>query len=280
MGRKDLSPPPSIDYPEVIMERRTSWLAPGKLAVVLLVLAIPLGLSVRSASAVDVNNESISGMANQIVGMATSSSGGVAVPGPAIAVNVPVVVQGNVQVDTTGNPNNVQNATNDAMVGQNTTAASGNPTATNSGVATSGASVAVSMAVVTQMNIQVITGGTPAGGVTQNATNDAGVGQDTATASGNTNASGGGSTATSGAAMATTSAMVTQVNTQMYIGSMGIDTTGSVQQDLQNSAGVGQANGAATGATSAMGSSTATSGSAQSLVNTIIQQTGAQTVNE
>ena len=263
------------------MERRTAWRVPGFVVAALTVLAIPAGLGIPApASAVDINNQSITGMATQIIGMATSSSGGVAVPGAAVAVNVPVVVQGNIQVDVSGNPNNVQNATNNADIDQNTVAASGDPTASNGGIAVTGTAIAVSTAVVSQWNIQMIMGGTPAGGVTQNATNDAAVGQDTAGASGNSTASGGGSTATSGAATATNSAMVTQLNTQTYIGSMGIDTTGTVQQDLLNSAGVGQTTGAATGTASATGSSNASTGAAQNLTSSIIQQTGAQTVNE
>jgi hypothetical protein len=263
------------------MERRTSWRVPGFVVTALAVLAIPVGLGIPApASAVDINNQSINQMATQIIGMATSSTGGVAVPGPAVAVNVPVVVQGNIQVDVSGNPNNVQNATNNAAIDQNTVAASGNPTASNGGVAVTGPGMAVSTVVVTQMNVQIIMGGTPAGGVMQNATNDADIGQGTAGGSGNSNANGGGSTATSGAATATSSAVVTQLNTQMYIGSMGIDTTGTVQQDLLNSAGLGQTTGAATGSASATGSGAATTGAAQNLANSIVQQTGVQTVNE
>ena len=250
------------------------------LGMTLIAMVAALGLPASAfAVAVETNTQSVSSLANQIAGSATSASGGVAVPGAAVAVNVPVVVQGNIQVDTTGNPNNLQTATNDTTVDQATAAVSGDPTATNGGTATTGPATSISTAVVVQMNLQVITGLTPAGGVTQTAGNEADLGQTTVSATGSASADGGGSTAVSGGATTTSAANVLQVNTQIY-GGGGSNTSGAVAQGALNAAGLDQTIAAATGTATATGGGSATTGSAANSAASNVSQSTTLTVDE
>src|SRR5688572_30537372 len=89
------------------------------LATTALALGVP-----GAAWAVESNTSTVNSSSMSIPGTSSSSGGGIAVPGTATAISTPpIIVQSNVQVDTTGNPNNVQDATNDVTVDQATVAA-------------------------------------------------------------------------------------------------------------------------------------------------------------
>jgi hypothetical protein len=254
------------------MNSKASRFGPRKIGLPFAVLATVLALGLPGqvwADQTESSTETITGTANQIIGDASGNG----IAGPAIAFNNPIVIQHNIQVDTTDNPNNDQNAANDATIGQNTTAASGDASGINGGTATSGAATAISTAIVLQLNIQIITGFTPAEGVTQNASNVADVDQDTVAASGTSSADGAGSTATSGNATANNSAYLSQVNVQVYSGTpMGVDNSGTVTQTAANGGTAAQETGAGTGTATAADGSTATSGSARAYVEALISQ--------
>ena len=259
----------------LLSRRRTA----GALALLTTVLALGYPGSAWAA-ATQSDTQTVSSNAISIPGVATSSAGGIAIPGLAIALGIPpIVVQGNIQVDTTGNVNNVQDATNDVTIDQQTVAAAGSATASNGGVATSGIATASSTAIVMQMNIQVITGFAPVGGVTQTASNIGDIDQTTGAASGNTDADCEGSTATSGNAAAHSSTVLNQSNVQTYRGSPN-DTAGATQMSAANTAASVQHIIAATGIASAAGGGTANSGNASNTATTDIDQQNDQTANE
>lgn len=259
----------------LLTRRRTA----GALALLTTVLALGAPGSAWAA-ATQSNTQTVNSNALSIPGVATSSAGGIAIPGIAMAMDIPpIVVQGNIQVDTTGNANNVQDATNELTVDQQTVAAAGSATASNGGMATSGTATASSTAIVMQMNVQVITGFAPAEGVTQTASNVGDIDQTTGAASGNTDADGEGSTATSGNAAANSTTVLNQSNLQTYIGTPN-DTAAATQMSAANTAASLQEIIAATGIASATGGATATSGSATNTATTDIDQQNDQTVNE
>jgi hypothetical protein len=268
------------------MTRKASWLAPGKITVTLAVLAALLGFGLPSqtwAAVVDSSTQTVTAVALPVTGTPTSSNGGVAVPGSAMAMNfVPTPVQVNVQVDTSSNPsNNLQTATNNATLDLATGAISGNPNATNGGTAATGAAMATSTAIVMQVNVQVIMGNTPIGGVTQTAANETDIDMMTLAGTGNSGADGVGSNATTGAAAASNSAVVNQANWQVYDGiGGGVDTAGSVQQSLMNNAGVSQAISSLSGIASAASGGQSSTGAVQNTAQHMLQQGSTQTVNE
>lgn len=159
------------------------------------------------------NNSTITSIEGESVGTETASGGGVAVAGPAVARSRAIVVQRNIQVD----PFNAgtQTATNEANVNQMTGAASGDATGTNGGMAMSGPAVATSIAVVVQVNVQVIACPFGSGAITQDASNVADIDQDVLAVSGNADADGSGSTARSGRATARSVTRVNQRNVQV-----------------------------------------------------------------
>jgi hypothetical protein len=249
---------------------RTGGVVAGVLAALLVMtsMALPTGAWADTS-----NTQTVSTSIVQIPGTSTSSGGGIGIAGPAIALNIPpVVVQQNVQVDVSGNPNNVQHATNNATINQGTGAAAGNASGTNGGMAMSGSAMSSTMAVVLQINVQLIAGDTPAGGVTQNAGNDTTIDQMTLSGSGNSSANGSGSTSSSGAASASNAAVVSQVNTQVYAGPLSLGSAGTATQNVANSASIGQNLTSASGTTSAAGSSHATSGAVMGNMSQMINQ--------
>lgn len=265
------------------MSRKRPLLKSRRLAgaLVLLTSVLALGLPGSAwAAATESNTQTINSSSISVPGVATSGGGGIAVPGVAMAMEMPpIVLQGNIQVDTTGNANNVQDATNELTVDQQTVAAAGDATATNGGTATSGTATATSMAIVMQMNVQVITGFAPSDGVTQTASNVGDIDQTTVAASGDTDADGGGSVASSGNAGAGSTTVLNQSNVQTYAGS-GSDTAGAVQMSAANTAATAQEIIAATGIASAAGGASATTGNATNTASTTVDQENNQTVDE
>jgi hypothetical protein len=248
-----------------------SRLGPRKIGVSLAGFAVVLAFALPGSAWADQNESStktITGTANEIIG---DASGG-ETSGPAVALNTPLVIQQNIQVDTTGNPNNEQNATNTATVNQDTIAASGNASGSEGGTANSGAATATSTALVLQLNIQIITGFVPVAGVTQTASNNADIDQTTVAASGNADASGTGSTANSGTASASNSAYVGQINIQMYAGGYGNDSSGAVTQTATNDAAADQTTGAGSGTATATDGGQSTTGDAAAQAQDTINQ--------
>ena len=249
-----------------------SRLGPRRVGVTLGGLAVVAALALPGsawADQHDTSTKTINGTVTQIVGDATG--GGVA--GPAVAINTPLVIQQNIQVDTTNNANNNQTATNTATVNQDTAAGSGDAAGSDGGTATSGAAVATSTAVILQLNIQIITGFVPAAGISQTASNDATVGQTTVAGSGGADATGTGSSASSGTATASNNAYIGQINIQMYTGSYGgADTTGAVSQTAANGASADQTTVGASGtATASDGGQSITGNAAAQAQHTINQ---------
>ena len=190
---------------------------------------------------------------------------GVGLAGPVVTFNEQIVVPVNVQVVASPNAtadNVSQTAQNAANVDQGTSAQSGTASGESLGVAISGPAVAGSIAVVTQLNIQVIAGWVPEGGVSQDATNAAVVSQETSAASGDAAASDGG-LAISGVPVALSTAGVNQENVQIFVGEDPESTIG-VAQVGENAADVTLTHDAATGPTEASGGF-ATSGNAVDL---------------
>jgi hypothetical protein len=245
------------------MHKKASRFGVRTIGVSLATLAVVLTFALPGQAWADQNESStktITGTVTEIVGNAT---GGTGIAGPAMAMNTPIVIQQNIQVDTTGNPNNNQTATNVANVNQDTGAMSGNADGTNGGVATSGAANAHSLAIILQLNIQVITGFVPDGGVSQTASNTVDLNQGTAAVSGNTDADGAGSSATSGGATSNSSAYLGQINVQIYSGSYGgTDTTGAIEQQAANTIAAAQGTAGQTGTATASDGGTSSSGTA------------------
>jgi hypothetical protein len=254
------------------MFSKASRLGPRRVGVTLGGLAIVAALALPGSAWADQNETStktINGTATQIIGDATG--GGVA--GAAVAINAPIVIQQNIQVDTTGNTNNNQTATNTATVNQDTAAGSGDAAGSDGGTATSGAAVATSTAVILQLNIQIITGFVPTAGVSQTASNDATVDQTTVAGSGGADATGSGSTASSGTATANNSAYVGQINVQLYNGSYGsTDTTGAAAQTATTGASAGQTTVGASGMATASDGGQSTTGNAAAQAQDTINQ--------
>src|SRR5581483_8091691 len=197
--------------------------------------------------------------------------------GPAIATNVRVVNQMNVQ--NVAGPaamqgNVTQDATNTADVDQFSLAVSGDATATNGGLAATGSARAMSIVIVQQLNVQVVAGWAPSDGVSQTASNTADVGQTTVAVSGDATADGGGSSAASGQAQAVSVTVVQQRNIQVYVGRP--DVEGSVEQTAANAFSGSQLSGAITGDASATSGSQASTGDAGSMTQQQTQQTSFQ----
>lgn len=260
-----------------LLTRRTA----GGVLALLATSALALGGSGAAfAAATESSTQTINSIAFTLPGTVTSSGGGVAVAGVPMAIAIPpIVVQGNIQVDTTGNTNNVQSATNDLTANQTTVASAGSATATNGGIAKSGTSTATSSAIVMQMNVQVITGFAPSEGVTQDAANVGQIDQTTVAASGETDADGEGSIATSGNASANSSTVLNQTNLQTYIGSAGT-TTGTAQMSAANTAAMAQEIIAASGLATASDGGQSTTGSAANTAVSTVQQDNTQTIDD
>ena len=173
---------------------------------------------------------------------------GFGVGGPVVTLDEAIVVPINVQVIASPNvtaDNAQQAATNSATVAPNVEAQSGPTAASGTGIAISGPAVAGAILVATQINIQVIAGWVPTGGVAQDASNDLDVVQDVLAASGPAAANGSG-TAISGTPIALSIALVDQGNVQVFLGT-DPDATGSVEQEGANAADLDLEQDAATG---------------------------------
>ncbi|MGE0059338.1 MAG: hypothetical protein AB7T32_15270 [Dehalococcoidia bacterium] len=256
------------------MHSKASRLSPRTIGGSLAALAVLVALALPGSAWADqteTSTKTINGTVTEIAGDATGSG---AIAGPATAINTPIVIQQNIQVDTTGNANNDQTATNDATVSQDTAAGSGTATASNGGTASTGAATATSTVLILQLNIQVITGFVPEAGVSQTASNDADVHQTTVAGSGIASGDGSGSTASSGSATANNSAYIGQINVQIYSGSYGgvADTAGQITQDAMNGATVDQTTAAGTGTATATDGGEATTGDAAARAQHTVNQ--------
>ena len=213
------------------------------------------------------------------VGEAKAVAQGVAVAGPARALSKAIVQQINVQVvagPKETRSNSTQTATNEANVNQTTLAASGDATGADGGVALTGSATAGSLAIVHQINIQIIAGWAPSGGVTQTASNTADVDQTTVAASGSADASGDGSVARSGDASALSVTRVHQKNIQIYVGRKPFVTDGPVVQTATNSLSVDQTTLALTGDAVAADHGVASTGDARARAFALAKQTNRQ----
>jgi hypothetical protein len=204
--------------------------------------------------------------------------GGVGLSGPVVTFNEPFVQQIDIKVVASPNatPDNVkQTATDNAAVDQSTTAVPGQATATNGGVALTGPVIAGNIAIVQQINIQIVAGWIPSDGVTQTAGNNAAVGQDTTAQAGDASASGLGAAGVSGGATAISTDVVHQRNIQVFVGA-DPNATGSSEQVVGNDATVGQTSLAQSGTVDSVGGGIAISGAAKDLLFEVGTQTNTQ----
>lgn len=251
----------------------------GLVSAIALVLAVAIPASAAgpvNGTAIDV--QQITQAKQTEAGKAVEDARSLAHSGPVVAVQEAIVVQKNIQVvagPKQFRDNVEQNAANVAVVDQNVDATTGDTSATGGGVAISGSAVSGQVAVVHQVNVQVVAGWGAQDGVTQNALNFAVVGQDTQLQTGDATADGVGSTAKSGNASALSVAHVGQRNVQIYVGRPN-DGGGPVEMNAANVAVAGQTVLASTGVASATEDAKATSGDAKNRVFAHIDQTNHQ----
>jgi hypothetical protein len=254
------------------------WLGVAAIATGLLVAAAAPSAVLADSNAT--NTESVAQTRLEERGIDTSSGGGVAVAGPAVTFDHAVVTQKNVQV-VAGGPdaeaNATQTATNDATVNQTTAAATGDATATDGGAARSGRAVAGSLAIVHQLNVQVIACPNGTEPIEQTASNEADINQLSAAASGEATADGDGS-ATTGSASAVGRAMVRQRNIQVYV--CGGDDGGGGSQTASNVADIGQSTVAASGDSDATDGGSADSGDTRASATAKATQSNRQTAED
>lgn len=248
--------------------------------IVVLVAGAALTPQRASADSISVNELHLSQRSIAMTGNATGN----ATSGPAVATNEAIVVQKSVQV-VAGGPrsgaDNTQTSVNYLDLNQAAIATSGDASGTDGGTASSGAATAGNLAIVHQLNVQIIAGWVPEGGLQQDAVNVADIDQTSVAASGDANATGDGSNASSGDASAFGFTFVQQRNIQIYVGRP--DTAsiaGSVHQSAANVATVDQVTGAISGTATASVSSTGNSGSASSSASTMIRQGALQLAGE
>jgi hypothetical protein len=252
------------------------------LAAVALILGIGLPASAW-ADSTETSTQNVSGTTLEMPGTGTTDGCGVAVPGPAIAWDLPIVTQNNIQV-VAGPPetqaNSTQTATNNVDIEQMTGAMTGDATSTDCGTAITGGAMAGSLVVVHQLNVQIIAGVVPTGGVTQDASNDADIGQMTLAGSGDGAADGSGTVVKTGTAHGFTYTLVLQKNIQVYVGKGNTSPEGSAEQIAANVAGVEQSAGAITGEALGTDDSTATTGDAKAKLVEKVRQTNRQIIVE
>jgi hypothetical protein len=181
------------------------------------VLGLGAAWQTQDASADSGNQKTITQFAAAIPGTETASGSGNAIVGTTTTYSHAVVQQHNVQV-AAGDPAALsassQDAFNTATVGQTDVAMSGNATA-DGGTATSGDATAGSLAVVLQLNVQVMALLSPECVAAQTATNDAQIDQTAVAATGEASSEGG--DAASGDASASNKAVLVQRNLQVYV---------------------------------------------------------------
>jgi hypothetical protein len=236
---------------------------------------LPAGLVKADESSTQTLNQNEIG----VTGTATSSVGVAALAGPAIANAHAVVQQHNVQV-ATGDPtalaNSSQDATNTATVNQTTAAVTGDATSTNGGTATSGYAAAQALAVVLQLNVQVMALLSEDCVVEQVATNDAQIDQTAASMSGSATADGATSDAATGDARSSTRNVSVQRNVQVYVCKG--ETMSS--QEAANAIAAAQEAAALTGNADSTSGSDTSSGNATSKVSESQSQVNHQIVIE
>ncbi|MPZ50694.1 MAG: hypothetical protein GEU75_15585 [Dehalococcoidia bacterium] len=234
------------------------------LAAITLLVAAGTPASVWADSSAT-NNESVAQSRLAQMGVATSMTGGSATAGPALAFDNAIVSQINVQA-VAGGPQtealSTQTATNNATINQTTASESGDATGSNGGIASSGNARAGSLAIVQQLNVQVIACPNATEPINQTASNDATIDQTTLAASGDAAADGSGSTASSGDASARSVAFVQQRNVQVYVCRPG--SAGASDQTAGNVANVAQETLAASGDADASNGGNASSGRGRS----------------
>lgn len=214
-------------------------------------------------------------------GNTASNAKSTAHAGAATALGQVQIHQINVQViagpkDT--RENSTQTATNTANVTQTTAAISGDALASDGGRARSGNAHARSLTIIHQINIQIIAGHAPSGGVHQTASNDATVDQTTVAASGDAGASGNGSSATSGDASASSVALVKQRNFQLFVGKGPSGSDDPVEQVASNTASIDQTTAAISGSALALDGGKAVSGDAKAKAWATVEQANKQIV--
>jgi hypothetical protein len=206
----------------------------------------------------------------------SQQSAGTALAGTASASADAHVFQLNVQVDAGFGPgaaDSDQTASNIAIVDLTSVALSGDATASAGGSATTGEARAIQSAFVMQMNIQIIAGYVPEGGVDQEASNLAIIDGTSIAASGDATAAGAGSSAASGDATAEGSTLLQQRNVQIYVGNPATATGGAVSMRAANEARLGNTTVAASGGAIAGSGGTASSGrAAAASVTSLVQE--------
>lgn len=248
--------------------------------VVSLLIAFGTGLSAEVASADSNNQQNVSQEEIEVPGETTSADGGVAIAGPALTQANAIVHQLNVQVaagDATAVANSSQTADNTADLNQTAVAVVGDATATEGGIATTGYAISGTMAVVLQLNIQVMALLSSDCIVTQVASNDAAIDQTAAAMSGEATADGAGSDASSGSARAFARQFSIQRNVQIYV-CTGHDLGGTGEQDAANALAVGQDGVALSGNAAALSGSDAATGNARAWLSDVQRQVNRQIV--
>jgi hypothetical protein len=246
--------------------------------VISLLVAFGAAVPVEVASADANNQQNVVQEEIEVPGDAVSS-GGVANAGSAMTQAVAVVRQLNVQVaagDLEALANSSQTATNTAGVTQTVVAVAGDATATG-GTATTGYAISGAMAVVLQLNIQIMALLSPECVVTQVASNDANVDQTAAAISGEATAAGANSEASSGNARAWARQFSLQRNVQIYVctgRNLGIPGN----QEASNSLGAGQTAAAISGNASALTGSGAATGNTRAWSSDLQRQVNGQIV--
>jgi hypothetical protein len=235
---------------------------PPALRVLAAVSSIALVLAALTVSAQVVKaDESSTQTVNQAEVEIPGTEAGAANAGPAIAFNKELVFQKNIQViagDAETKANSTQTATNELALNQAAAAASGDASGADGGMAMSGGALAGNIAVVHQMNIQVIAG--RGCDVDQIASNTAEIEQTAIAASGDASADGSDAQAVSGNARAVNVDVVRQHNVQVYVcrrGGSGEQVAQNILEDTQGSLAVSGAAIASDGSDSQTGDAAA-----------------------
>jgi hypothetical protein len=203
---------------------------------------------------------------------------GIGMSGPVITFNQPFVQQIDIQVVASPNAtadNVKQTATDNADVSQNANADVAYATTGAGGIAFTGPAVAGNLAIVQQINIQIVAGWIPSDGVSQTAGNNATVGQDTTAQAGDASAAGLGSVGVSGSAIGLSTELVQQRNIQVFVGAAP-NATGSSEQTSTNDRTVGQESLAQSGTADSLGGDISMSGAAQNILFDVGSQSNTQ----
>jgi hypothetical protein len=248
---------------------KAGWIA--LLVGLTLVLSFVLpGASPARADSNETNTKTV----NQTVIEAPGSEAGNATSCAPQASAEPRIIQKNIQIDASfGDGGEVtQNAANDVTLNQTSAAVGGNASGTNGGAATAGCPISTTRATVVQLNLQLVAGRVPEGGITQNASNIAVLDQTSLAIAGNAQADGSGSTATSGVASAASDLFLMQRNIQVYVGAFRYSSDGAVLQENANVAELSQTTLGISGNASAGSGGNSTTGAANAANSTRLSQ--------